>query len=129
MLARTLVWVFMTIIFSSCTNETSYVPEIPKYESETELMVNICTKFVNDEGDVQKLHDVALAVQTRRVVSCSDYNGECTLYNDCINSVIQSSRSKNISFEDRKKLKEIATDLKKAVQEGKEKLRNAFFSK
>lgn len=92
-------------------------------------MMNICQKFVNDEGDIKRLHDAALAVQTRRVIACADYNGECSLYNECVSSVIQASKTNKISMDDRKKLKEISADLNKAVREGREKLKNAFYSK
>ncbi len=51
-------------------------------------MVNICNKFANDEGDTDKLHSAAVATQAARVVSCSDFNGECALYGECLNLVI-----------------------------------------
>jgi hypothetical protein len=111
------------MLITSCTYDNSKVPEITRYENDSELMINICNKFANDEGDVEKLHNAAVATQSARVISCSDFNGECTLYGECLNLVIKASKSSSISFSDRKKLKDKANELKQAIRDGKVKIR------
>lgn len=110
----------------SCTDENRPLPDIAQYKKDSDLMINICNKFANDEGDVKKLHEVALAVQMRRVLSCSDFNGECDHYNECISLVIKATESKRISKADREKLKEKVVELKQSVEEGKIKLWNSL---
>lgn len=114
----------VVLVVVACTDEKPYLPDIAQYKSDSDLMINICNKFANDEGDVKKLRDVALAVQIERVISCTDYNGECDLYNECLSLVIKVTESKNISQGDREKLKDKVVELKKAVEDGKVKLWN-----
>lgn len=111
---------------TACTADSSALPDIAAYGKDSDLMINICDKFVHDEGDGKRLHDAAVGVQQTRVVSCSDYNNECTLYGECLNLVIQSSASGFIQAKDRIKMNDKLAELKTAVAQGRVKLRSEW---
>lgn len=111
------------ISLSSCTKEKPRLPNLDKYEADSDLMVNVCDKFAHDSGDIEKLHKSVIAVQQTRILACLDYNQECNLYGECLTLIMKATQGNKISPEDQKKILEKLKALKKAVSEGKARLR------
>lgn len=115
-----------TLIFisiPSCTTEKAVKPEPRKYIEDTEFMLNISNKFLY-ENDAKKLHKVAVATEQARVVSCADFNGECSLYGKFIAKCIEVSADSNITSEERRELELIQSELKGAIKDGRNKLKD-----
>jgi hypothetical protein len=111
------------IIFAACTNKTAYHPNTQKYLEDTELMINISSKFLY-ENNADKLHKVAVATEQSRVLPCADFNGECSLYGKFIAKCIDVSADGIISSAERRELEMIQAELKGAIKEGLNKLKD-----
>lgn len=110
----------------SACSEQSKKPKISKaeYQEQTQLMLNICTKF-SMEQDAEKLYKVALSVQQARVITCVDVANECSIYGRFISTAIDIAKDGELSSSDHTLLRERLLELKKAIQSGREKL-NSF---
>ncbi len=105
------------LINSSCTKEKIITPTLEKYKEDTELMLNICSKF-QLELDPNKLHKVAVSMQESRVISCANFNNECNIYGDFLNIAVEVSSDGIITHEERKKMELQLLNLKAAIKEG-----------
>lgn len=97
------------------------LPDEQAYAQDGKLMLDICNKFAN-EPDAAKLHKAAMATQYARVISCSDYNGECSLYGTFLSLAINVSKDNDITTAERRQMREHLTKLRLAVETGKRKL-------
>ena len=102
----------------SCTPNKKPLPSKEKFSSDTQMMLKITKKFLN-ESDATKLQKAAVAVQQSRVVSCIDVSGECALYGKIISHVIKISSDGEISPQEKKSLVEMQQDLVGKIQQAK----------
>lgn len=120
---RSLAW-FLVIwmVQVSCTEKESVrKPQVDKYRADTALMIQVASKFINDP-DIKKAHDAAVATQLTRAMSCTDFNGECTMYGSLISHIIDATADGSMSPEEKKALMGELDDLKKVTAEGLHKL-------
>jgi hypothetical protein len=113
---------FLLLLLPACTPKEKASPDYTKYLSDTELMLNITQKFAF-EPDAQKLNKVAVATQQTRVVSCTDFNDECSLYGKFLSNIIEYSDDGTINPEERKKMELQYNQLNAAIKEGRWKLK------
>jgi len=118
----------MILFTSACTGQPKTLPPESKYEEYTSLMLNVGNKFV-EETDAKKLHKAAVSTQTVRLISCSDFNDECSLYGKFISLVIQSSADGTLAPSERKELRSRLAELRAAIETGKKKLHEAWAKK
>lgn len=116
-----LFFAVFNILFMACTSETEYLPEESKYREDSMLLIKTSEKLSN-ESDADKLHTVALAMQTNRTLSCEDFNQECSLFDRFLSSAISLSAKGNLTDADHKELREQAVKIRLAFEEGKSKL-------
>ncbi len=107
---------------ASCTLKDQPLPDFESYQKDGQLMINICQKF-STEKDIQKLHKAAVATQNARVISCTDFNDECSLYGRCLALVIKAASDGKISAEESSSIHRNLIELKNAHYEGVRKLR------
>lgn len=113
---------FCLFMSCSCTAEKKPPPpSLKQYEQDTKLMMELGKKFI-DESDPQKLHEVAVATQQTRVMSCFDYNNECRLYGELVTKVIDASSDGTVTPAERQGLLNALAGLRSAVDEGISKL-------
>jgi hypothetical protein len=112
------VGAILILFLASCTESKPPLPSKEKYFSDTDLMIKICSKFYQ-ETDASKLHKVAVATQSSRVISCENYFGECNLYGDFLALAISVSKDNELSAEDRNELRLELDKLKLAIQNGR----------
>ena len=111
-------------LLPSCTSEKKPPPLTEEeYSKSTQMMLDITGKFLN-ETDIKRLHSAAVATQQARVVSCSNFNDECSIYGKFVSLVIDSSKDSVISSAEKRTLFEKREALKEAIKAGKEKLRS-----
>jgi hypothetical protein len=106
-----------------CESKINNVPTYLKYTEDTNLMLNIIKKFIN-EPDAKKINKVATAVQQTRIVSCTNYNDECDIYGKLISHLIEYTQDGNLSTEEQKKIEIQFAQLTSAIKEGKNKLKS-----
>lgn len=98
-------------------------PDPTTYAADAKLMADICNKFTEDEN-APRVHKAAIATQTARVIVCTDYNGECRLYSECLAKVIKASEDGNISARERGELRRLVSKLRAAGLLGERRLRH-----
>ncbi len=107
----------------NCTEEQkSSPPDIAKYTADTNLMVNVAQKFI-DDPDAKKVHEVAVATEQTRAMACFDYNNECTLYGELISKIIATSADGTVTPAERQSLLQDLAELRSAIKGGLNKLR------
>ena len=107
---------------ASCTLKDQPLPDFESYQKDGQLMINICQKFASEQ-DISKLHKAAVATQNARVITCTDFNGECSLYGRCLTLVIKAASDGEISAEESTSINRNLIELKNAYFEGVRKLR------
>lgn len=114
----------LTLIFVGCFEENAEQKNIDltKFKKDTDLMINICEKL-SHENDAGKLHKVAVATQTSRVVNCTDVAGECSLYLEFLSTAIKSSEDGDLSEIESVDLQERVKQLREAIEKAKIKIR------
>lgn len=110
-------------VLTFCTSKDDHRTNPKKYHDDTELMLNISSKFLF-EPDANKLHQAAVATEQSRVIGCADYNGECTFYGKFIAKCIEISADGTITSEERKELEILQAQLKGSIKEGRKKLKD-----
>ncbi|MGZ3690065.1 MAG: hypothetical protein ACXVAX_01090 [Pseudobdellovibrio sp.] len=119
---RILTLAVLVFVLFGCTEEPKYKPTLEKYTHDTNLMLNVCTKFA-DEQDAARLHKVVVAMQTSRAVTCpGDFNGECRAYDDFMSTALEVTEDNKFTSDAQLKLKQKLTELTRAVSEGRLKL-------
>ncbi|MCB0363462.1 MAG: hypothetical protein KDD35_12105 [Bdellovibrionales bacterium] len=109
----------------ACTRESS--PHITEgdFKKNTELMLNVSDKFLN-ESDIEKLHKVAVDLQLSRAIVCQDVGSECTVYLDFINKLIEYTKDGHLSPSEKTFLEKKRQELAEAVKKGEEILRKKW---
>ena len=130
-LAPTVILITTTTVISimcACTSEPQHLPNEGKYEEYTTLMLNVAGKF-SEETNAKKLHGAAVSTQTVRLITCSDFKDECTLYGKFISLAIQTSADGNITPSERTEMRAHLAELRSAITTGKKLLREAWTKK
>lgn len=116
----------LTTLTTSCTSKTESLPDgkpdEKKYADDADVLVKTSQKFA-DETDVRRLHEIAKAMQTTRTLACIDYNGECTLFGKFLSHAIRLSAKGSLTASERKELRDRASEIRLAVENGKRKIR------
>ena len=112
------VCVLALYLFASCTEKgPTSSPQVINYESDTALMIQVASKFIND-ANAERVHSAAVATQLTRAMSCTDYNGECTIYGSLISHIIEATADNSVTPQEKQKLVEELDQLKRARSEG-----------
>jgi hypothetical protein len=117
--------IFIVILLIGCTEESKNLPNESTYISDSALLVKTSDKFAN-ESDVQKLRQVAIAMESTRTLNCENYNNECTLFAEFLSMAIRLTAKGTLSADERKSLQDKATEIRSAVEEGKRKLHSEW---
>lgn len=112
------------IIFTlcACTHDEPYIPSLEKYTEDTNLIINVCNKL-SEEHDPVKLRKVILAMQASRTIICTEYNGECALYQEFEQIALNATENGGYEPGAQQKLKAKITELTQTVENGKLKLK------
>jgi hypothetical protein len=106
----------------SCTR----YPDKPKITISEYTKQSIITKGVIEkimaEQDYKKMHEIAIAVESSRAVSCISVGEECNLYGQVLNKIVESSQKSLPSAEDNVAIYKKINELDKAINDGHEKL-------
>ncbi|MCB0355700.1 MAG: hypothetical protein KDD40_01765 [Bdellovibrionales bacterium] len=108
----------LSLLFIACTDKSKKIPDIAHYNSETTLMYNICNKIAH-EPDAKLMNKIAASTQQARVISCTDFAGECSQYGQFLSLAIQLSQDHIITDLERKELDSSLTKLQQKIREGK----------
>lgn len=102
----------------ACTRESS--PHITEgdFKKNTELMLNVSDKFLN-ESDIERLHKVAVDLQLSRAIVCQDVGRECTVYLNFINKLIEYTKDGHLSPSEKTFLEKKRQELAEAVKREK----------
>ncbi|MCB0392652.1 MAG: hypothetical protein KDD58_15285 [Bdellovibrionales bacterium] len=112
----------MFLYLVSCQQQTKPLPTYDKYNKDTQLMINICNKL-SKESDAKTLHKIAVSTLQARVVSCSDYFGECNQYGKFLSLAAELSKDQILTDLDRQELNNALRDLETKVRQGKARLK------
>lgn len=112
----------------ACSGQPKNLPLESKYEEYTTLMMNVGNKFA-EETDAKRLHKTAVSTQTIRLITCSDFNDECSLYGKYVSHVVKVSADGTVTPEERSELRAKLGELQKAIDEGKKLLHEAWEKK
>lgn len=126
---KTLCALVLILLLSSCTFRSQEpLPDEKAYAENSGLLVNTSQKLA-DEPDAKKLHEIAMALQTTRTLSCSDYNDECSLFGKFLSLAAQLSNKGSMSMTDRRRLQDKAAEIRLKVELGKRRLREEIEQK
>jgi hypothetical protein len=118
-----LVAIFLKVLISwaltSCTATETRSPAVTfsEYKKNTTLMLNLAEKFMS-EKDARKLHEVAVATQLARAVTCTDISGECDSYSEFVNLVIRGSEDGVVSPTERDEMGKTLVKLRSSIDRG-----------
>lgn len=83
--------IFLFLIILSCTKQV----EKPKitlndYEIQATTSKGVVEKILN-ENDYKKMHEIALAVESSRSISCIQVSDECNVLGKILNLIVKST--------------------------------------
>lgn len=109
----------MLLLLAACTKEPEKKIDIMDFQKDTRLMVEICSKFANEQ-DAKRLHKVAVATETTKMFKCFGYSDLCVSYGECLSTVIKASADGQLSGSEKidiqKRLTELQSDIRKFEQ-------------
>jgi hypothetical protein len=110
------------ILATSC----SQGPEKPKitisnYTTQAITAKGVVSKLMN-EPDYKKMHQIALAVESSRAISCVSVSEECNLLGLILNKIVNATQSGPPSEADSIAIYKMINDLDKEIKIGQEKL-------
>ena len=114
----------LTLGFIACTKDKKRIPEISQYSRQTNLILGVCGKFAQ-ETDIKRLHSAAIATLQSRLVTCSDFNGECSKYGHFVSTVIKDSKDGVMTPSERKDLQDRLKDIQNSIAAGKKMIYEA----
>ena len=88
-------------------------------------MLKISGKLAS-ENNGQRLHKVAVATQTSRIINCMDFNGECNQYLAFLSAAVRHSQDGELTDLESSDLEERVVQLKSAIVEGRAKIKKAL---
>ena len=103
-------------------------PEKPKltveqYVRQVNTIRGVVVKIL-DEPDFQKMHKIALAVESARAVSCISVAEECNLLGKILNRIVYATQTEPLTIEERINLFKMVAEL-----DGESKKGQALLSK
>ena len=80
-------------------------------------VIGVVTKIL-DEPDYQKMHKIALAVESARAISCTTVTEECNLLGKILNRIVFATQTGPLSMDERINLFKWVAELDKEGQKG-----------
>lgn len=112
----------IVLIAASCS-KTAEKPKITisAYNIQSVTVRGVVQKILT-ETDPKKMHEIALAVESSRAVSCIPMAEECNLLGEILNKIVKATSSGALTDIDNVEINKLANQLDSECTKGQEKL-------
>lgn len=113
----------MIFLFCACTKENSGKPilTVAEYEKEKLEILGVIEKLMSDQ-DANRIHAVAVGLQSTFAVDCKPIGEECTIYHNIITAIINATNDRILSLEEKMDIIKMRQELEQTFKANQAKL-------